>query len=106
LERAEIQAEIAVPILSVAAKDKSTDPDRARLALEALRRVKGAEDYLKKKIDELSETPAGDGDFERCEHMRTLSLIGSNKAVRTLASFLFDERTQRCNPWGRGFPLE
>jgi hypothetical protein len=91
LEAANLKPETVVPSLALTAKDKATDPEKTEYARQALRRVKGVEDYLKQKIDQLSGIRTADAAEERCAHIETLALVKSNKAIRTIASYLFDE---------------
>jgi hypothetical protein len=93
LEESEIKPELSVPSLAVTVRNRSTNPERAELARQALSRVKGVEDYLKLKIDNLSGKQTGDVVAERCQQMETLSLIRSDKAIRTIALYLFDDKT-------------
>jgi hypothetical protein len=104
LEEANIRPDISVPALRMAARDKSTDPQRAEIARQALSRIKGVEDYLKQKIDDASARKTSDAAFERGTHMETLALVRTNKAIRTIASYLFDDKTPGYAGEGYGIP--
>jgi len=93
LEEANLRPDVVVPSLSIAARDKSTDPERVELAREALSRVKGVEDYLKEKIDQQSTRRDADAADERYKQLDILSMVRTNKAIRIIASYLFDDKT-------------
>ena len=92
LEEASLSPEVVVPTLIITAQNKSTDPTRAELACKTLSRVHGVEDYLKGRIDAQSRKQTLEGAEERANELDNLSLVRTNKAIRVIASYLFDDK--------------
>ena len=80
---------VAVPILAHYAKDRSTDAERAAVALATLKKVRGIRSYFRLRIAELHHHPGGD--FDTLNEFNTLVIIGTKEAVVAAAPFLFDD---------------
>jgi|ERR1700677_2169533 len=91
-EIADIKPELSVPAIARTAQSKA-DPERMELARATLSRIKGVEDYLKGKIDALVGKQGVDAIDERCDQMKILALVRTNKAIRIIASYLFDDKS-------------
>ena len=87
-ELADLDPVVALPLLAQFAKDRFTDPERAAIALTALKKVRGVRDYFRPRITFL-HTQTG-GDFDTEHEFQTLALVGTKEAVAAAAPFLFD----------------
>ena len=90
---------VAVPLLAHYAKDRSTDAERAAIALAALKKVRGIREYFRPLITALHAQIGGDFDTER--QFDTLAWIGTREAAAAAAPFLFDD-SESNNPEPHG----
>lgn len=93
-----LPAEIAVPILRIYALDVSTDKLRAERASEALRRVPGFSEYMKRSLDE--KIRSGYYSSKLSDDFSLLATVGGDGSAKVVAPYLFFKDTDLTYPSG------
>lgn len=89
-EVAVLDPSVSVPSLQIfALGDVSEPPERTKKAREALRKVKGAAQYLKNVIQTGIDVKVVD--HKLTDAFKTMSLLGNKEAIAAIAPLLFNE---------------
>lgn len=84
-EASALAAPTVVRMLSILALDRTTDPKRAAIALDVLRKVPGSAEYLGDKLSEATKKGTVD-----VSSFRILGMIATPEAVAVVAPYVFD----------------